>query len=129
MTKLSKVQKERQAELVRKLNVKASAVESAIDRFNDREELKRRVVESLDEYMSALAESRAFREEIADSLEAYKNERSEKWQESEAGSDYESWIDSWRDCELDDIDFEFPEQMGIPELDAAESLEQIGDSP
>lgn len=41
------------------------------------------------------------------------NDRSEKWQEGEIGTAYSEWADSLENFEMDEINVEFPDPLGI----------------
>lgn len=48
-------------------------------------------------YLAALEKARDFAEGISDDQQAYSDDRSEKWQESDAGSNYYGWLDAWQE--------------------------------
>jgi uncharacterized phage infection (PIP) family protein YhgE len=46
-------------------------------------------------------------------MEGYYEDRSEKWQESEAGEQYQEWTDAWSNIELPDV----PEEVEVDNFD------------
>lgn len=52
----------------------------------------------------ALAVLRDFRDEVAAETRDYYDDKSERWQQSDAGSEYEAWVDAWECADLDDPD-------------------------
>lgn len=56
--------------------------------------------------------------EQRDEMQMYFDERSEKWQESDAGSSYQDWIDAW-DLEIGEVedfdDVEIPDESELPD--------------
>ena len=52
--------------------------------------------ESVGGYQSSVAEAAEYLADLADDAEAYFDEKSEKWQESDAGAAYLDWKDSLR---------------------------------
>ena len=81
---------------------------------NNKEEPDKREVERCNFFIEQ------FRDEIVSDMESYMYDRSEKWQEGEAGEAYQSWLSNWEDASLDDeIDFEMPvlDEIDEPETD------------
>lgn len=72
-----------------------------------------------------LTEMREFHEEITDGQQEYYDERSEKWQESDAGSDYQQWMSEWQGGPPpDDIEeYELLEEPGLD--DTSEELKDL----
>ena len=61
-------------------------------------------IESLvSEYNDTVNAANAFIQEIHEKQDDYYSERSEKWQESDKGSDYESWMSEWEE-EIEEIE-------------------------
>lgn len=68
------------------------------------EEKNTKVCEANAEYNAALQELAAFRDELVADMEAYRDERSDKWHESDAASNYEDWIQEYENIELDGVE-------------------------
>lgn len=71
MNKLSKEQKQQKQALATKIENALANLEQAIQEANE------------------------FIEDVHTSMEEFYDERSQRWQESEAGSAYEDWISEW----------------------------------
>jgi CHASE3 domain sensor protein len=59
-------------------------------------------------------------EDIASQYNDLIADRSEKWQESEAGTLAAAWAEEWQNCQLEPLELRFPE----PELDDITSIEE-----
>lgn len=103
MKKISKEHKLTIAALVEELEKKAELIGKANEV----------VAEAVAEYNEALEKAREFRDEIVGAMQEYHSERSEKWQEGDAGSAYQEWIDAWEAMELDELPE--PDEIDIPE--------------
>lgn len=81
---------------------------------------KARLSEQLEEarsaFEAAVQEANDFLEAVAPELRAYYDEKSEKWQESDAGSAYDGWVTT------------FESKLDEPALDEY-MLENIADEP
>ena len=49
------------------------------------------------QYNEKLQEIHELRDEIREEMQTYFDEKSEKWQESDAGQDFQTWIESWEE--------------------------------
>ncbi len=91
-------------------------LESLINVYNEHCET---VFAPVEEAASALdgftTEFNAWAEEIHAEMDEYHGERSDRWQESAAGGEYECWQDAWADV-LDELDLEKPEPLEMPEV-------------
>lgn len=65
-------------------------------------------------YNQVLSDIEDLRSEIVEAIEEYTSERSDKWQESDAASQYEEWASAWQDLCLDAIDD--PEEISLTEI-------------
>ena len=68
------------------------------------------VADAINAFNEAGTELDEFRSEIADELEEQFSEKSEKWQESDRGNEFQEIIDGWRE------EFECAEEPDMPEL-------------
>lgn len=67
-----------------------------------------------DQFNVMLEEANEFRQEMNDLMQEYFDEKSEKWQEGDAGSTYQDWMGEW-ESELE-FDEEAPETFqGLPD--------------
>lgn len=115
----------RRAEFLDKLRQAKDSLEAAVERF-DREMAVNRenVEERLNAYNTILACLRDLRDETVSDLEAVAEDKSDRWQESQAGQDHAAWVERLNDVELDDVEVEFPEEpLDVPPLDHDAAVE------
>ncbi len=67
------------------------------------QEAESNICSAIEVLNSAIQEANEFKAEITDRQQEYMDERSEKWMESDAASEYEAWMDQWSE-ELEEID-------------------------
>ena len=82
---------------------------------------------AIERYNEAMEEARGFVEDLANIANEYMGERSEKWQEGEAGQAYQEWIFA-----LENVDFSEVEEVKVEypdEPDHADQLEQLPTEP
>lgn len=131
MKRLSKSQIEEKNRLLAKLDNDKSELEDEIYKFNELiQEAFSRVENARDVYNETLNDLRNFRDEIVLEMEETISERSEKWLESEIGSNYTAWKGSWEDLGLDDVVLNGPELIDSPnEAASSETFSDVSDSP
>jgi hypothetical protein len=66
-------------------------------------------------YNGALETLKAIYADIATEARDYYEERSEKWQEGEAGEQYSAWLDTLENADLEDIDLELADDLDEPD--------------
>jgi len=120
MKKLSKVQNTELQTHLDALAEKKTAIETAWEEF---EEKHGALAEAIGEYNLALASVIEWRDGIIQEMSDYQAERSDKWQEGDAGQAYQEWIDEWEGLDLTEI--EVPELGEMPEPDHIETIEQV----
>jgi hypothetical protein len=108
---LTKKQSRRREELVDKLETRKAQVQTAIEEFQEKMQTlwNETVVLSVETYNEAVREADELRVEITDAQQEYYGNRSEKWQNSDAGSTYEEWQSSWENAEFSDANLSMPE--------------------
>lgn len=117
MKRLNKVHEDRYARIVRDLTDAREGVEKAIDEFNiAMGEAWIDVAEAKEKYDEELKAAESFREEMASDMQNFYDDRSEKWQEGDAGSQYQQWMDVWGE-ELDELELEQPYTLDVPDFD------------
>jgi uncharacterized protein YukE len=99
MKKLTKVQLTRRDELVAEMRKRHEAVQAAVADLN-----------------ATIQQANELIVEVHDDQEAFYNERSEKWQEGDAGTAYQDWMSEW-ESEIDEVE--------SPEEDFIESFESL----
>lgn len=65
------------------------------------EMLRSKVEHTMLEYNEAVHEFEEFREELVSEMVDYRDERSDRWQESDAGVYYNEWVDAWSETIAD----------------------------
>jgi len=97
MKKLTKEQLKRREEIIVEMRRRHEAVQAAVADLN-----------------TTIQEANELITEVHNDQEVYFDERSEKWQEGDAGSAYSDWMQEW-DSEIDEVE--------SPEEDFIESFE------
>ena len=116
MKKLSREQKQQKARLEALHLSRAEALQTAIQAFNERmAEEWQKVYVVADEYNDVVVLANDFIASVQGEQEAHLEDKSEKWQESDAGSAYLEWMDAW-DVELETCELEEPNPLEVPEL-------------
>lgn len=85
------------------------AAAEAVAAANEAHEKLTTAAEAANKVISDAAD---FRQGRVEEMQAYFDERSEKWQESDAGEAYLAWVSAWEDVDLDEAD--------VPAIDEAE---------
>lgn len=83
----------------------------------------------VDQYNETLSEARGFIEDLANTMDDYASERSEKWQEGDAGSAYSSWQQEYESIDLDDVEHFEPDLDLGEDFDHADAIEQLPERP
>src|SRR5262245_48455400 len=124
--KLSKAEIDRRQELVDQLTELRGKLEDAVSEFNSKvEELKAPVTSALEAYNEALGEARSFAEDIASEGDSARDQKSDKWQESERGEASRGWVEEWQNVSLDDIEIEFADDLPFDAPSHAEDLDGL----
>jgi hypothetical protein len=118
MKRLNKTQQNELSAHIAMLADKKIEIEAAWERF---ELAHGELAEAIGEYNGALTNVIEWRDGIVNEMTDYQGERSDKWQEGDAGQQYQSWIDEWEGLELDEV--EVPEIPDAPEFEHVEALE------
>jgi hypothetical protein len=124
MQRLSKDQKTQRDKLVEALNTRGNVVNDAWEAF---EQAYGALVDAIDEYNGVVQDVVTYRDEIAQEMEDYYEERSERWQEGDAGQAYTNWMEAWTEVELDELEqVELPDE---PEMPHADLIDDLPDQP
>jgi len=124
MKQLSKVHKARRDEIVAALTEKATVVEDAWARLTEAHD---DLTEAIEAYNEALADAVGWRDDMAQEMQDYFDERSERWQEGEDGTAYGEWINEWQVADLEEL--VTPELPDEPEFPHADTLEGLPEEP
>ena len=126
MKRLTKERKERLAGFVTGLQAVNMDIDEA---YEELERAHEKFCETLDRFNEGLAEAVEFRDEIVGEMNDYADDKSEKWQDGDAGQSYREWINEWENCELSEVDKpDMPEKPSELE-DRVAQLENLPDEP
>lgn len=121
MNKISKAQQERLDELGARYTAKCDELRKAIEEANELIRKANTLVSPVRESFNELVEeATSLASEIADDLEGYASERSEKWAETENGQAFSEWIDKWRNEPLEEV-----EDLDVSEIDEPDLKENV----
>src|SRR5262245_13509270 len=125
MNKLSKAQIVTRDTLCKALHETYEDLEDAIAKFTDAMETAWDAVQvAMDAHNQAIADTREFQQEIAQAIEEFIDDKSDKWREGDRGQAYSAWLDAWNE-ELEDIDLAMPDGIEIDAGDQSDTLEQM----
>jgi hypothetical protein len=129
MKKLSRKQEIQKQELAEKMAAAKEGLEVEINAYNGvLQEAWERLEEALSKLNEAIQEAEEFRVEIAGAQEEYYDERSERWQEGDAGQAYQAWKQDW-EMELSEVEMEQPDDLEMPDAEAIDNFELLNDEP
>ena len=129
MKSLTKTHLSERDKIIDRINEAQTELEEKLDEYTEvTSRLQDGIGDALVAYNETLAEARQFIDNIAGEAESVMEDRSEKWQESDAGKAYQEWIDEWRGAVIDDVEIDFPSIEGS-DLDAVSILEDLPTEP
>jgi len=109
--KVAKEQLVRRDALVADLRAKAATLNAAIAAFNrEVEPLARAVAETQANYNETVEQARTLASQISEAAQEVFDAKSERWQDSDNGTQVRTWIEQW-EMSLDDIDLDLPEPL------------------
>ena len=125
MKRFTMGQEQRHAELLDRLTTKKAALEDAINEYNEKARaLFVNVTENAEDLQSAIDDANALLDGVREDAQAHYDEKSEKWQESDKGTDYQEWISELEQT-LDDVEVDAPEDVSEPDFSAIDTFEHI----
>ncbi|MDR3572299.1 MAG: hypothetical protein P4L50_00420 [Anaerolineaceae bacterium] len=130
MKKLTAAQIKTKEALAASLEAVGEEITQAIQLFN------KQLVEAQDylearvgRYNELVQDANAFMAGVHDEQESFYADRSEAWQEGDAGQNYQCWADEWSN-EMDEVeDLELPDPIEEPEFIAADALRDLAEQP
>lgn len=126
MRKLTKSQREIKAEISATLESYYDNLVEAIEEYNKSEVKDRSSVEkAAQQYQEALADAKLFMDGIHGDMTEYYDARSEKWQEGDAGQNYQYWADQWDEANIEDYVLLFSESDEQEDVDSPEDQRDI----
>lgn len=124
MKRLSKEQVKRHAQLATDLHEAYREMEAAIGYYNVAvSEAFAKLAPAVEAFNAKVTEANEFIGEVHDEQEAYFDEKSERWQEGDAGSAYSDWKGEW-ETEVEEVELEEPGELDVPDVDI-ESFENL----
>jgi hypothetical protein len=118
--KLNKTQNTELAGHITELTSKLEDIDAAWAKF---EEAHGVLADAIGEYNGTLATVTEWRDGIVQEMRDYQGERSDRWQEGEAGQAYESWIGEWEGLDLSEV--EVPDMPDQPEPEHTGEIENL----
>lgn len=124
MKKLSKVDELRRNEIAKKIDEKYALL---IDAIKDANKAIERLNEIRSDYNETINEAGGFVEDMVSVMDEYIDDRSENWPDTENGSLYIEWHDTYENFESTEIE-EFP-LIEEPDNEVSENLLNLPSSP
>jgi hypothetical protein len=131
MEKLTQTHLASRDTLVAALNETYEALEDAVSEYNTTlAEAWNEVLSAEEAYNAAVGEAQEWLKDRAAEIQAYIDERSEQWQDSDRGKAYGEWKETF-DLSLDDSDLDEPDELHVQVDNHADTLsalpEALGD--
>lgn len=124
MKQLTEKQQANREGLISELRTKASDISDAYQVLQAAHD---ELYNAVTAYNFVVAAAASLRDDLVTAMQEYYDERSDQWHESDAGSDYQSWIDAWEGSEFDEI--ETPDLPDEPDCPHADDLAELPDGP
>lgn len=118
MKSLSKSDQKERDDFVNRLRAKMETIDDLVQAANDAIDA---VNEAISDYNATVDDVNSWAQDLIGQMEDYRDGRTEKWQESDDGQQYDNWIQSWADelAPADELD-----KLEPPIMEAAGELEQ-----
>lgn len=130
MKKLTKTQLNERDKLAKDLRDSTTELNAEIEKYNAALNAAKPDLEAaITKHNETLSAVRDWRDNIVSEMENYEGERSEKWSESDAASEFQDWKGEFENLEpIDDIEIELPEELELVEEEAADAVDQLPES-
>jgi hypothetical protein len=126
--KISKEDARTKALLIDDLNIAANAIDQTVDEYNQKVNALRTPVEiAVTKYNELVSKARDLCNKIAEEAEQDIGDKSEDWLDTDRGQAVQSWQESWDEIELDDMDFQWPDDLEITIPDYPDELKDLPD--
>jgi len=114
MPKLTKAQKTAKDQISTDLANAWTDLEEAFEQYNLRvQEAFATLQAQITLYNNELSKARDFASEVAQETADYISEKSDKWQESDKGQEYQSFQEEYESLQLDDIELDEPAEIEL----------------
>lgn len=118
MKRLSKEQVKEHEELVDAVNGAHQELDGAIKQYNERVAAAHsELAPFVEAFNEAVTKANDFRESVHSDQQAYFDEKSEKWQEGDAGSAYSDWMSQWDEAAIEEVELDDAPEMDTPDLE------------
>lgn len=95
----------------------ADELDAAVVFFNDAlARVRDRLEGALASYNERVSEFRSIYDGIHEEAQSYFDERSQRWQQSDAGRVYQAWLDQLADPDIGEAELEIPELPDFPDF-------------
>jgi hypothetical protein len=129
MKKLTMKMIETKAKIANDLSPAEADLFAEIRDFNDLlEEHTARIEAAQGRYNEVIDAANVFMLDVQVAQEAYQENRSDAWQDSDNGYAYKAWADEWSQP-LEEIDICFPDPVEEPEMDAVALFRDLPEYP
>lgn len=125
---LTKKQIEERLDLIGKLAAQKAKVEDAVSTVNEMFDsaVANTLIPEIDKYNALLTEVKAFTESVSEEARNKYDEKSEKWQESEAGQAAYEFISSWEQISFtEEIEHPAAPEIEVELEDDSTTLEEL----
>jgi hypothetical protein len=124
--KLTKDELQTRTQLVEDLGLAATAIDQAVAHYNTEVNNLRSPVEvAVTKYNELVAQALELCSTISQKAELDIGDRSEAWLEGERGLAAQAWQESWEGISLDEIDYQWPDELEIDIPDHADDLKDL----
>ena len=118
MKKLTKNQIAQHTKLSAELHLAHDELEGAITKYNEKVAAAFAELEPVVAALNAkIFDANTFTKEIHDEQQSFFDEKSEKWQEGDAGSTYTDWMNTWEVSDLEEVELDIPGELEMSEID------------
>ena len=113
MRSLSENEINRKAAIERKLDAALSGVENAQSAYNAEMQAlwQKYMAPAFEQLNAALSDAEEFRAGVEERLQEFSDDQSDKWQDSDEGSEFSDWLSEWQNVSFDEVDVEEPEEF------------------
>lgn len=128
MTKLDKTELAAKDELAQKLEKATKILEYALDQYTTSvRHAFATLQQAVADVNEVVDEIDGWRSCLTDEMTLYYEEKSERWQESDAGQRYSNWLEMFNGLEVERIELEEPEPPEVPDLSPV--VDELKDLP
>lgn len=107
---------EHKAEVSRRVSAANAVIADANEWIGKVNDEINSVNEAIANYNQALSDGETWAQEVAGEIQSYMDERSDKWQESDAAEYYREWLSPYESYAMDEV----PEVAEVPEIEEIE---------